>query len=131
MFGIGMPELLVILAVALILLGPKKLPEIARSLGRGLGEFRRATQDIKQTILTDDQPADPRYKPPKIQGPNFQDPKLKASKPPYDMPGYGEMTDPISGLAPDKAESKEETPPPLEEDKTKKDQAEGEGKGEG
>lgn len=50
MFGIGMPELLLILAVALIVIGPKKLPDIARALGRGLAEFRKATDDLKSTI---------------------------------------------------------------------------------
>ena len=45
MFGIGMTELLVILAIALIVIGPKKLPELARSLGKGLAEFRRALAD--------------------------------------------------------------------------------------
>ena len=39
MFGLGMQELLVILVIALIVVGPKKLPDIARSLGRGLAEF--------------------------------------------------------------------------------------------
>lgn len=48
MFGIGMPELLLILAVALIVLGPKKLPELARALGKGLAEFRRATEELKE-----------------------------------------------------------------------------------
>jgi TatA/E family protein of Tat protein translocase len=47
MFGIGMPELLLILGLALIVLGPKKLPELAKTLGKGLAEFRRATDDLK------------------------------------------------------------------------------------
>jgi len=47
MFGIGMPELLLILGLALIVLGPKKLPELAKALGKGLAEFRRATDDLK------------------------------------------------------------------------------------
>ncbi len=50
MFGIGMPELLIILAVALIVIGPKKLPELAKSLGRALGEFKKATNDLKESI---------------------------------------------------------------------------------
>jgi len=47
MFGIGMPELMVIFVIALIVIGPAKLPELARSLGKMLGEFRRATDDFK------------------------------------------------------------------------------------
>jgi len=50
MFGISMPELLVVLVVALLVLGPKRLPEIARALGRGLAEFRRATSDITDEL---------------------------------------------------------------------------------
>ena len=50
MFGIGMPELLLIFVVALLVLGPKKLPEAARSLGRGMAEFRRASADLRNSL---------------------------------------------------------------------------------
>lgn len=50
MFGIGMSELLVILVIALIFIGPKRLPEIAKGLGRAINEFRRATDDIKKEV---------------------------------------------------------------------------------
>lgn len=53
MFGMGMPEILLILAIALIILGPKKLPEIAKSLGRGIAEFKKATSDFKQSVEVD------------------------------------------------------------------------------
>lgn len=50
MFGIGMPELLLILAVALIVIGPKKLPDLARAIGRGFAEFKKATDELKNTL---------------------------------------------------------------------------------
>lgn len=50
MFGIGSTELVVILIVALIIIGPSKLPEVAKSLGKALGEFRRVSTDVKRTI---------------------------------------------------------------------------------
>ena len=53
MFGIGMPELLLILAIALIVIGPKKLPDLAKSLGRAMREFKRATSDFKESLELD------------------------------------------------------------------------------
>jgi sec-independent protein translocase protein TatB len=53
MFGIGPLELTVILVVALLVMGPKKLPQLARTLGRGLAEFRRASNDLKRSIDMD------------------------------------------------------------------------------
>jgi TatA/E family protein of Tat protein translocase len=48
--SLGLPELMLILAVALIVFGPRKLPEIGRTLGKALGEFRKATDDLKSTL---------------------------------------------------------------------------------
>ena len=64
MFGIGMPELLIILVVALLVLGPKKLPEIARSLGRGMAEFRRASTELRNTLTAPLDPAPSNTRPP-------------------------------------------------------------------
>jgi TatA/E family protein of Tat protein translocase len=50
MGSIGMPEMLVILVIALIIFGPRKLPELGKSLGRSLAEFKRASNDLKITL---------------------------------------------------------------------------------
>lgn len=53
MFGLGMPEIFLILAIALIVIGPKKLPDLAKTLGRAMGEFKRSAQDFKKSIDLD------------------------------------------------------------------------------
>ncbi|MDY7091780.1 MAG: twin-arginine translocase TatA/TatE family subunit [Acidobacteriota bacterium] len=50
MFGLGFPEVAFIIVLALLIFGPKRLPELGRTLGKGLGEFRRASNDLKRTF---------------------------------------------------------------------------------
>lgn len=62
MFGIGFQELIIIAVIALLIVGPKKLPDLAKTLGKGFSEFRKATDgitdDFKQTMQSDDKPQD-------------------------------------------------------------------------
>ena len=58
MFGIGMPEMLLLLALALIVIGPKKLPDLAKSLGRAMREFKKATNELKETLDLDENLSD-------------------------------------------------------------------------
>ena len=83
-----MGEILLILALALIVIGPKKLPDLARAIGRGLAEFRRATDDLQRTIYQDvHKPMDPKeflrdQPPPKAQ--SKPGPPPGAERPPAD-----------------------------------------------
>ncbi len=53
MFNIGLPELMIILAIALIVFGPNKLPELARAFGRAMREFRKATEEVKESFVSE------------------------------------------------------------------------------
>jgi TatA/E family protein of Tat protein translocase len=50
MFNIGLPEMLIIVAIALIVFGPNKLPELARAFGKAMREFKKATEEVKQSF---------------------------------------------------------------------------------
>jgi TatA/E family protein of Tat protein translocase len=95
MFGIGMTELLVILGVGLLVIGPKKLPELARSLGKGLAEFRRASTDMRREFLDVAEEASidppetsasettkPEAHPSETSKPESEEPQAESKKPP-------------------------------------------------
>jgi TatA/E family protein of Tat protein translocase len=82
MFGsIGGPELLVIFVVALMIFGPRRLAEIGRSLGRGLAEFRRAANDLRQTLDAEVSRPEPSPSPPRAIAPPVPEPGAAAGPP--------------------------------------------------
>jgi sec-independent protein translocase protein TatA len=85
-FGLGVPELIFIMLLALLIFGPKRLPEIGRTLGRGMSEFRKASNDLKRTInveLALDEPPPPPVRP---YRPNSQLDALRAPRNPDGSP---------------------------------------------
>jgi TatA/E family protein of Tat protein translocase len=70
--SLGVPELMFILVLALLVFGPKRLPEIGRTLGRGMSEFRKATNELKRSINTemalDETPAPASLRPRRVDG---------------------------------------------------------------
>ncbi|MCH2187799.1 twin-arginine translocase TatA/TatE family subunit [Myxococcota bacterium] len=99
MFGIGMQELAIILVVALLVLGPRRLPDFARTLGKGLGEFRKASNDLRRSFMMEDDsqpkpPPPPGTDPRKSREPIGQPDQLIAPEP--DAPEKESLTEAAS-----------------------------------
>jgi TatA/E family protein of Tat protein translocase len=93
MFGIGFQEMLIILVVVLIFFGPKRLPDLAKSLGKGIAEFKKASEEVRKGI----------------EDAVKEESTEEAPKPPEDLSAYGkapgsapaEVPAPASGTPPD------------------------------
>ena len=53
MFGLGIPELIVIFVIALVVFGPKKLPELGKSIGRAMAEFKKASEEFQESVRSE------------------------------------------------------------------------------
>ena len=85
MFGLGFTEILVILVVALLVFGPDRLPELARNLGKGLAEFRRASSDLRRSVM--EAAEEPRAAPPPLaSSAGSQPPAPPPAAPPTEPP---------------------------------------------
>jgi TatA/E family protein of Tat protein translocase len=96
MFGIGMPELLVIFVIALLVFGPKELPKIGRTIGKAMGEFRRASDELRDGIQREIELAERDEKPPApTAGESVFTPESEATSPiPEFTPGEPEAEGP-------------------------------------
>jgi len=111
-FGIGATELIVVMVVALLIFGPKRLPELARSLGRGMAEFRRASSDLRQTLQEVETP-DESLKPPEPE--EAEATTAAAAKAP---PSPDAVPDTPADAATDSAKGRDPSPSPQSNDKS-------------
>lgn len=90
MFGIGFQEMLIILVVVLIFFGPKRLPDLAKSLGKGIAEFKKASDEVKRGIdeAVREEMSPPASSPPDTP-PGTEEPKARTAEPSPDAPSPG------------------------------------------
>lgn len=99
MFGLGFGELIVIFVVALLVFGPKRLPELARTLGKSMNEFRRASNDLRRSIMEADTPAAPA--PPRGPADEVAAAALPDEAPRASAPEASVAADPVKAATPD------------------------------
>jgi Tat protein translocase TatB subunit len=138
MFGIGMQEVLLILVIALVVIGPKKLPEVAKALGKGYGEFRRAFEDMKSSINVDMKTEEEKERlreiHERVQPPEetpAPEPLVKPATPPVRVAGEEAPASPVAeDASPNEKRLKEEagnTPPKPPESSYEDEEIEGDG----
>lgn len=122
MFGIGTGELLLLLVIALIVLGPERMPKLARDVGRALAEFRRTSDELREEFLNADklltaEPAQPPVPQTAIAAPAIDDPAIEApasSIEPLALESGTSVSDPQPVAQPDGAEPPVSEPGPDE-----------------
>lgn len=100
MFGIGATEMVLILVVALLVFGPKRLPDLARSLGKGMAEFRRASNDLRHTLQEAEREADLSHDPVKN--------RIRPPEPPSENEEKADAVDEKPDTADEKAPAEKE-----------------------
>lgn len=101
MFGIGFQEILIILVIVLILFGPKRLPDLAKSIGKGVAEFKKASDEVRQGIEEAVREEEQKAKAPEPQG-GADAPPGAGPPPPADPQAAradGEEPPPAAGLS--------------------------------
>lgn len=122
MFGsLGFPEILLILVLALLIFGPKRLPEVGRTIGKGLSEFRRASSDLKRTVnaelALDEDERPPTTRRPEIGAPAGKEPGTPSAPPDLPAPAEApEATAPRAPVEPARADSEPPIDAPAEEE---------------
>ena len=116
MFGLGWMEISFILVIALMVFGPKKLPELARKLGEGIREFKNASESFKATVNQEV------HRPPPVADPDYEDCEGPYSKTPAQL-AEGDGTSKDSGAISEPELVQEEEAPVSNTEKQEKTQA--------
>ena len=125
MFGVGTQELIVILLIALIVVGPQKLPELARQLGKGIRELRKVQDEVRDMVKVDLNPEPPTAYRPGVSGPKTPTPHRSVRPAASTSPAPPSATAPEPGAAPEPSAEPPTAEPALITDEPPADEPEG------